>query len=193
MTTRSLLLSTWGHPSGVAGRLAGWEMTFGKSATTELVAELLELCTDDRVLEVGFGPGVTLRDLAERVPEGVIAGVDPSGVMVRQAERRIRAARGREHAELHRARAESLPFPAQRFTKAFTLNSIGFWESVDDGLTELHRVLAPDALLLVGLRRPDQAAELARRLEPLGFDGPSIAERRAGRKAVTTIVARRGG
>ncbi|RDI45238.1 class I SAM-dependent methyltransferase [Nocardia mexicana] len=41
-----------------------------------------------RVLEIGYGPGVTLAETCRRVPDGQMAGVDSSPLMRRQAARR---------------------------------------------------------------------------------------------------------
>lgn len=43
----------------------------------------------DRVLVVGFGPGVGLAELLRRVPDATVLGIDPSAVMVRAATRRL--------------------------------------------------------------------------------------------------------
>jgi ubiquinone/menaquinone biosynthesis C-methylase UbiE len=53
-------------------------------------AELLEVRPDERVLEIGFGPGRLIQVLAQRVSAGLVAGLDPSEVMVGQAARRNR-------------------------------------------------------------------------------------------------------
>ena len=37
----STLFQAWGNPSGLLGRLAGWEMSRGKGALNEVLTELL--------------------------------------------------------------------------------------------------------------------------------------------------------
>ena len=43
---------------------------------TRLVKEVLLLKKDDKVLEIGFGPGKLISDMAEVVTEGVVEGID---------------------------------------------------------------------------------------------------------------------
>jgi ubiquinone/menaquinone biosynthesis C-methylase UbiE len=47
------------------------------------MVELLQVTPQDRVLEVGFGPGVALAELLARASDGLVAGVDGSELMVR--------------------------------------------------------------------------------------------------------------
>ena len=42
------------------------------------VIDLLEIAPDDRVLELGFGPGVVIQRLAKLAAAGHIAGIDLS-------------------------------------------------------------------------------------------------------------------
>jgi SAM-dependent methyltransferase len=184
------VVSHWGRPRGSIGRLAGWEMSHGKEATNRLVTELLGVERGDRVVEVGFGPGVTVAHLAGLVGNGLVAGVDHSDVMLAQAVRRNRTAAAAGRVDLRLATAERLPFDDNRFTKALTLNSIGFWEDVEAGLRELHRVLAPGGRLLVGMRRGrERADDVAALLERAGFDAPVVEEHATAR--LTSIVTLR--
>ena len=71
--------------SFVGGLLAAGAETVRENART---LELLDLGRADRVLEIGFGPGRALGDVAWKVPDGFIAGVDHSECMVERAESR---------------------------------------------------------------------------------------------------------
>jgi hypothetical protein len=45
---------------------------------------------------------------------------------------------------------ESLPFTDGRFNKAITVNTVYFWKSLTAGFSELHRVLGPSGLVVIG-------------------------------------------
>jgi SAM-dependent methyltransferase len=49
---------------------------------------LLEVGPGDRVLEIGFGPGLAIRELSRLATRGCVCGIDHSAEMVRQARRR---------------------------------------------------------------------------------------------------------
>jgi SAM-dependent methyltransferase len=132
------------RPRGLFGALAGWLMAHMPKRPHEAwLLQLLELRPDDAILEVGVGPGVTIAELAKRLVDGHIAGVDPSPVMLRQARRRNARAIAAGCVELCAAPASALSFADASFDKAASLNSIAFWGDVECALAELHRVLRP--------------------------------------------------
>src|ERR1700742_4359519 len=81
------------HPRGAAGRVTAWEMAHRPSnrQRSRWVVSLLDVQPADRILEIGFGPGLAIAALA-RAGAGHVYGADHSGVMVRAAARRNAAA-----------------------------------------------------------------------------------------------------
>src|SRR5262249_41749810 len=78
------------RPRGFVGGLVGWERA-RRSANRQRnvwAVGLLAVEPSDRVLEIGFGPGIAIRELSRRATQGLVCGVDHSAVMVRQATRR---------------------------------------------------------------------------------------------------------
>jgi ubiquinone/menaquinone biosynthesis C-methylase UbiE len=142
----------FGHPAGPLGALAGAVMALENRSVNRLVVDELEVGPEDRVLELGCGPGLGVAEATRRATHGLVIGVDPSAVMVRQARRRTRrAAAGRVAVE--RASAEELPLPEAHVTCAFAVNSVQHWRSTADGLSELHRVLRPLGRFVLARRR----------------------------------------
>ena len=158
----------FGHPHGPLEHLVGAVMAIENAKTNALVVGLLSLEESDCVLEIGCGPGVALARAAATAQYA--AGVDPSSAMTRLARARLRRPIGRGTVQVEQAPVERLPFNPSTFTVAFAVNSVQHWESIDDGLTELRRVLKPDGRLLLALRaenptgrRPDPHARGATR------------------------------
>ena len=78
-----------------------------------------------RVLEVGCGTGVVLRDVAALVGRrGAVVGVDPSRVILALARRLCRPARGAARISLRAADGARLPFAAARFDAALAVTVI---------------------------------------------------------------------
>src|SRR5687768_399653 len=89
------LVGQFGHPRGAVGNVAGWVMARRPSnrQRNRWVVSLLDVQPTDRVLEIGFGPGLAIAELSRRVgPAGHVYGIDRSDVMLRQATRRNAAA-----------------------------------------------------------------------------------------------------
>jgi ubiquinone/menaquinone biosynthesis C-methylase UbiE len=70
---------------------------------------LLDVHPTDWVLEIGFGPGVAIAELARRATGGKVYGIDRSEVMVRQAGRRNAAAIRAHRVQLAHASVDQLP------------------------------------------------------------------------------------
>src|SRR2546430_13477270 len=90
MARRKGVVSRVTRPRGGGGRVVGWEMALRSSNRQRNVwaGGLLGVEPTDRVLEIGFGPGIAIRELSRRATHGLVCGVDHSAVMVRQAIRR---------------------------------------------------------------------------------------------------------
>ena len=78
----------FGRPKGALGKLGGIIMARTNHDCAAWVIDLLDIQPNDKVLEVGFGPGIGIQLLARSAATGYIAGVDPSEEMVEQAKAR---------------------------------------------------------------------------------------------------------
>jgi len=84
------LTAQGGHPTGIGGRVVGLMMANRASnrKRNAWVVSLLDVLPDDRVLEIGFGPGLAILELSRIAHEGYVCGIDHSELMVSQARRR---------------------------------------------------------------------------------------------------------
>jgi len=102
------------------------------------VLDQMKLAPDENVLDVGSGAGWLVRLLAERVPEGRVIGMDISDEMVRRARRNYVAV---ENAMFVVGSADEIPWDANFFTHAISVESAYYWPDPARGLREIHRVL----------------------------------------------------
>ncbi|MGI5283048.1 class I SAM-dependent methyltransferase [Nonomuraea polychroma] len=105
----------------------------------------------DRVLEIGFGPGLAIAELSRRVgASGHVYGVDRSDVMLRQATKRNAAAVQAGRVTLTLGSVEQLP-PALDgpFDIILAVNSLGFWTAPAERLDDLRRRLTPGGRIAI--------------------------------------------
>jgi ubiquinone/menaquinone biosynthesis C-methylase UbiE len=114
------------------------------------VIDLLQVRPGDKVLEVGFGPGVGVQLLTSSASAGYVAGVDPSKEMVAQATTRNKKAIENGRVGLRHGSVASLPFTDNTFDKALAINSIQVWPDAVAGLGEMRRVITPGGKLALG-------------------------------------------
>ena|SRR5215469_2225185 len=150
---QSILLRSFGRPQGILGRLGGVIMARMNVDCGTWVADLLEVTPNDRVLEVGFGPGVVIQRLAKLAVAGHVAGIDQSREMVEQARARNATAVQDGRVEIRHGSVESLPFDSNGFDKVLAINSMQYWPQAVAGLREIRRVMKAGGRIALGFTR----------------------------------------
>ena len=139
------------HPRGAAGSVTGWVFAHRPSnrQRNHWVVSLLRVQPADRVLEIGFGPGLAVAELA-RAGAAHVYGIDHSAVMLQQATRRNAAAIRSGRVTLLNASVDQLPPVLDGpFDAILAVNSLGFWPAPAERLAELRRRLAPGGRIAV--------------------------------------------
>ncbi|MEU7690937.1 methyltransferase domain-containing protein [Microbispora hainanensis] len=133
------------RPRGVVGWANGWLFALRPSNRKRNVwaVALLDVRPTDRVLEIGFGPGIAIAAFAARAVRGQVFGVDHSQAMVRQAARRNAAAIRAGRVHLTQASVAELPSFGDPLDAILAVNSVGFWPEPVERLGELRRLLRP--------------------------------------------------
>jgi SAM-dependent methyltransferase len=148
--------SQFARPHGLLGRLVAGMMRRTNAPLNRWMVELLKVEPADRILEVGFGPGVALAGLLARAPQGFVAGVDASESMVRQARSRYAVAIAAGRLEIRQGDASSLPYDDAAFDKACGAHVLYFWPDQEGTVRELRRVLRPGGTLALGYQERER-------------------------------------
>ena len=163
------------HPRGAAGYVAAWEMAHRPSnrQRSRWVVSLLGVRPADKVLEIGFGPGLAIAALAQ-AGAGHVYGIDHSGVMLRHASRRNATAIRAGRVTLIRASVDQVPAALDGpFDAILAVNSLGFWPDPGVRLAELRRRLAPGGRIAIASQprcpgaTADTSRDAARQIEGL--------------------------
>lgn len=152
---RSFLTKQFGNPSGLFGRFIGNRMAGGNVYDAQWTISLLDIQPYHRILEIGFGPGVSTQMAGEKAFKGFVSGVDHSETMVQTASKRNADAVRSGRMEFKQSEVSSLPYPDKSFDIAYSLHSIYFWRNPIDCLKEIKRVLKPDGLLAITIQPKD--------------------------------------
>jgi len=174
----SIFMRMFGRPRGALGRLGGLIMARTNQPCAVWVIGLLDIQPNDRVLEVGFGPGVGIQLLARSASAGYIAGVDSSEEMVEQARARNVKALESGRVDLRHGSVVSLPFEDRIFDKALAINSLQVWPDAVAGLREMRRVLKTGGRIALGFTpySGQSKSGLPEMLTVAGFTEPHVVE-----------------
>jgi len=148
------LVRQFGHPRGIAGWLAGWDMAHRRSNQQRNIwaVSLLDVQPTDRVLEIGFGPGVAITELAARAGRGQVFGIDHSEVMVQQASQRNAAAIRAHRVHLTHASVAELPSFDEPLDAILAVNTLKFWPNPAERLSQLRRLLRPGGRIALAIQ-----------------------------------------
>ncbi|MDX3398292.1 MULTISPECIES: methyltransferase domain-containing protein [Streptomyces] len=101
-----------------------------------------------RILDIGCGPGTITADLAERVPDGHVTGVDRSPEIVERA-RATAAARGLENTGFAVADVHALDYPDDTFCVVHAHQVLQHVGDPVRALREMRRVARPGGFIAV--------------------------------------------
>ncbi len=161
--------------NGLGGRVMAKVMPIAEVGVYETVAEMLDLQPDDELLDIGCGPGAFLATQATQVRR--VVGLDPSPVMLHEAERRLAERIAAGTARLVSGNAAALPFDDGEFSAVSAIFAPA-------KPSEVCRVLRPGGRFVIADPDPKMSsdepstswgvprwgeADFRRRLEDAGF------------------------
>src|SRR5882757_8764119 len=109
------LYNTSRQPAGYAGKLAGCLMSMKGKQRSEWTIEQLNVQPYQHILEVGYGPGNTLQEVARKLKVGYLAGIDHSIPMYQMAYRRNKRFIQQQLLQLHIGDLSELSYPPHYF------------------------------------------------------------------------------
>lgn len=139
-------------PSGDFARKVGHQMNEVNEPLYDLILDIMQPQDNDAILEVGFGNGRFFDKLFSKANHLQVSGIDYSKEMVAEAKEYNEEYITSGKLDIQLGSSDNLPFPANTFDKVFCNMVIYFWESPEDHLKEIHRVLKPGGSFYTGIR-----------------------------------------
>jgi len=196
------------RPEGLRGRLTAGGLNRGNRDAVLAAVSATGLVDGQVAADLGFGGGVGLRPLMDRVGStGHVHGIELSDTMLAMARRRFSQHLARGRLSLHAGDLRALPLSDGSLHAAITVNTVYFVEDLELVFAELARVLRPGGRVVVGVGDPAAMAampfsahgfvlrsidDLTRLLRRSGFDEPRDERVGSGDRAFRLLVANRG-
>ena len=137
----------FGNPTGFGGKIAAFYMNRINKKLYNAVIENIDIRETNTILEIGFGNGYLISRLSDENPLKMY-GIDISPDMLNLASKRNRKKIEQGKIQLSLANVMDLPFEESSIDKAFTVNTVYFWQDLQKGLSEIKRVLKPGGIFL---------------------------------------------
>ena len=125
-----------------------------------LVKEILSPEMNNKILEIGFGSGKLIHEMAEVITEGIIEGIDFSDAMLKQASKVNRKYLSTGIVKLQKGDCSNLPYDNESFDKLCSVNTLYFLNEPDKCFQETFRVLKHGGKIVIGFRDDKQMNQL---------------------------------
>lgn len=135
------------NPTGLGGQLATSIMNSQNKKLYQSVINNINIQKTDTVLDIGFGNGNLIQELLKENPEKFY-GIDISSDMINLVSKRNRKEIDKGRLQLAFGNVQDMPLEDSSIDKAYTVNTVYFWQDIDKGFSEVKRVLKPNGIFL---------------------------------------------
>jgi ubiquinone/menaquinone biosynthesis C-methylase UbiE len=147
MNIRKYIAKQFGKPTGIGGIVSTFIMNRINQVQYKSVMNNLNCSQKDRILDIGFGNGYLIKQLAKK-KEGYFYGIEISNDMLKNGCKRNSELIKQGKVHLTKGNVMDIPFENSFFDKIYTVNTIYFWENLDKSLSEIKRVLKPNGIFI---------------------------------------------
>jgi len=137
------------RPSGLLGRFTASIMEKGNRSNYERLLKELDPEPSQKILEIGYGPGVGIELLLSARPNSMIHGIDFSKLMYRHANKRNKDAIRLGKVRLFYGDFLTAPMSAGSFDVIFCINVLYFWNPLSVPFEKVRSLLAPNGCFLI--------------------------------------------
>ncbi|MGE5521954.1 MAG: class I SAM-dependent methyltransferase [Candidatus Dadabacteria bacterium] len=127
---RAFIASQFKKPTGLFGIFSSSVMIKNNRKNYDRLIMDLDLQPQDKLLEIGYGPGVGIRMIAEQCSTCTIHGIDFSGLMYKKAARYNRQYIEEGRVQLQYGDFLKFTVVPNEYDKIFCLNVVYFWNEL---------------------------------------------------------------
>jgi ubiquinone/menaquinone biosynthesis C-methylase UbiE len=146
---RAFIANQLGFPTGLFGKLLIRFLNHNNALMNDLVLQVLNLQSGDRILEIGFGGGYLIEQIANTALPSLIVGIERSQDAIVLCKQKFRDRINQSKIEFYLADAIELPFFNASFNQICTVNTIYFWVEPSKVLAECFRLLDANGKLVI--------------------------------------------
>jgi len=148
------------NPSGLFGRVVMSKVfDLGNATLNSFMKQQLEIEENDHVLEIGFGTGKLLNEMAKLTNRGLIEGIDISEIMVKIAKRKNKKfiSQGKiiiKHGDFAKER-----YDENSFAKICSSNTFYFWPEPNQIIRKIFNIMKPGGKLILAFEDKEQIVD----------------------------------
>ncbi|USD83290.1 class I SAM-dependent methyltransferase [Bacillus safensis] len=163
----STISKTFSRPKGWLGSIAGFIMANENKALNQWAIRHLDLTDGENILEIGYGPGYSIKHMLKHYKDLHIDGLDASSTMQEQAQSRVSKRAKDKQVRLYVGKIEKTRLPGEQYDKVLSVNNFTIWDDPKTGLLNLYHTLKPGGTLVIVMQPREKGAD-AKRTEEMG-------------------------
>ena len=140
------------QPKGEFATEIGQRMNISNQQINQFTFDELQLQAELEILEIGMGNGHFVKELFNRCPDINYTGIDYSKEMVDESRAINSDFCDQNKAQFLHCNIDELPFSEPIYDRIFTINTLYFWPDPNVTLSNIKRLLKPDAYLTIAIR-----------------------------------------
>ena len=131
-------------PTGWFGNYSSRIMIRGNHDKYNTLIKDMDIQPDNKILEIGYGPGIGIQMIWHLCTSCIIHGIDFSRLMFKKASKYNKLAIGQSKVHLQFGDYLETNFTQNQYDKIFCLNVIYFWDELSKPLQKTHSLLKTD-------------------------------------------------
>ena len=148
------------NPSGVLGKIVSTLMIIGNRSAYESLIKDLMIRSNDKILEIGYGPGIGIDLISKRFEMCDIYGIDFSGLMYKRATKRNKQAIKNNQVHLLFGDFVETEISTSQFDKIFCINVVYFWNNLQKPFEKVKYLLKDDGIFCFYMAKKDDLNKL---------------------------------
>ena len=140
--------NNFGNPTGIGGVVSTKFMNLFNQKQYKSVLRNIKLEPNNCVLDIGFGNGYLIKKLVEQNVPVKIYGIEISKDMLQKVKLKNMQNIENGILELDLANINKTSFENNFFDKAYTVNTIYFWNELEKCFSEIKRILKPNGIFM---------------------------------------------
>jgi cyclopropane fatty-acyl-phospholipid synthase-like methyltransferase len=147
-------------PTGFLGKIISTLMIKGNRSAYETVIKELKIQANDKILEIGYGPGIGINLISERFETCDIYGIDFSELMFRRASKRNKKFIDSNRVHLLFGDFVETGISTVGFDKIFCINVVYFWDNLQKPFERVKSLLIDNGIFCFYMAWKDDLAKL---------------------------------
>lgn len=157
---RKYLSSQFKKPRGLLGLITSHWMVLGNRKNYTILLKILDVQPNDKVLEIGYGPGIGVELLAQQCATCTIYGIDFSKLMYKKATARNTSFIAANRVKLVWGNFIGVDMNEGRYNRIFCLNVIYFWVDLQKPFLKIYSLLKENGRFCIYMAHPDSIKKL---------------------------------